>query len=224
MPTYQSMTEYDGQVLNGMEDFCKRFDKNIDKYITLHNYIYYQHTYDVNRRYITDMYPEEFDLYVENILQISLENGEIDSKKKINTKEEKEYYIRRLMFSLLDIASVSDYSDVVIELNLYLEKVIEYIKYCPSDEYKLFELVKNDPFDTSKKFKNLYDLFFFSDKYNSLVYLLNNVYNKLLLIEMCNEEEMELKKYLANIFHYIYNFNQMHYCITELDKTALNYI
>lgn len=218
-PTYKSMQEYEGQILSGTQDFCKRFNENIDKFIILYNYEYYQYTDEVNKRYITEMCSYELEFYVKNILEISSANKIIGCNLEI-TKENKEYHIRKLIYSMLDIISVSErYLNVrFVELSHYLKIVIEYNKYFSSDEYRLLELVKNDPYDTSKIFKNLYDSFCVSDTYNSLVYLLTKVYNKLLLNDLLDEKEVVLKKYLENVFEYTYNFCQWHYCSTELDK------
>lgn len=217
IPTYKSMQEYEGQILSGTQDFYKRFNENIDKFIILYNYEYYQYTNEPNKRYITDMDSYELEFYIKNILEISSANKVVGCNLEI-TKEKKEYHIRELIYSMLDIISVSERNFHFVESSYYLELVIEYNKYFASDEYKLLELVKNDPFDTSKKLKNLYNSFCVSDTYNSLVYLLNNVYHKLLLNELLDEQEIVLKKYLENVFEYTYNFSQLHYCITELDK------
>lgn len=224
-PMYQSMEEYDGQILSGMQDFCKRFEACIDKYIIFFHYIYFQ--YNRNKRfhiYISDMCTEEVDSYVEFILNIS--SDKILSVRgqgllKEATKEIKEDSIRKLLNGLLQHSHVVENDHHIKELTIYLDKVIEYNKYYPSDEYKLNQLVKYDPFETSKKLKSLHDSFFSSDTYKSLLYLLNNVYHKLHITESLSKEETELKNYLAEIFDKLFHFSQLFHCKTELDKIKL---
>jgi hypothetical protein len=83
-------------------------------------------------------------------------------------------------------------------------------------------LVKYDPFEISRKFKNLHDSFFSSDTYKSLLYLLNNVYHKLHITESFSKQEIELKHYLKEIFDHLFHFSQVFHCKTELDKIKLN--
>lgn len=222
-PMYQSMSEYDGQILSGMQDFCKRFEACIDKYIIFFHYIYYQYIRN-NRVYISDMCTEEVDSYVEFILNMSSDKilsvkgeGLLDA-----TKELKEHSIRILFNYLVEHIHTCDNHIKTIELTIYLDKVIEYNKYYPSDDYKLSELVKYDPFEISRKFKNLHDSFFSSDTYKSLLYLLNNVYHKLHITESLSKEETELKYYLKEIFDHLFHFSQVFHCKTEMDKIKLN--
>lgn len=72
MQTYKSMAEYEGQVLSGMEDFSRRFDYNIDKYVMLYNYLNYQ--YCSQDKHIIDMNANEVNSYVEIIKKMSCEN------------------------------------------------------------------------------------------------------------------------------------------------------
>ena len=205
MPSYQSMSEYECQVLSGMEDFCKRFHANSDKFIMLYNYQYYQY---INCKYITRLCSKELDSYVEKIKEISCNDKIIGINTQI-TKQDKEYCTRKLFYNLFDIIAVSEYVSF-LELNLYIEKVIEYKKFFPSDDYKLLELVKKDPFDESQKLKNLYDYTFDCNVFVSLLYLLSNVYKKLLQIKSLNQEEIDFKKYLENLFENTYNFTEWH--------------
>lgn len=222
-PMYQSMQEYDGQIVGDMQDFCKRFEACIDKYIIFFHYIYYQYNRN-NRVYISDMCAEEVDSYVEFILNISSDKilsvrgeGLLEA-----TKEIKEHSIRILFNCLLEYSHSGENLIKSKELTIYLDKVMKYKKYYPLDEYKLSELVKYDPFETSRKFKNLHDSFFSSDTYKSLLYLLNNVYHKLHITESLNKEETELKHYLEEIFDHLFHFSQLFHCKTELDKIKLN--
>jgi len=205
MPSYQSMSEYECQVLSGMEDFCKRFHANSDKFIMLYNYRNYQY---INCKYITRLCSKELDSYVEKIKEISCNDKIIGINTQI-TKQDKEYCTRKLFYNLFDIIAVSEYVSF-LELNLYIEKVIEYKKFFPSDDYKLLELVKKDPFDESQKLKNLYDYTFDCNVFVSLLYLLSNVYKKLLQIKSLNQEEIDFKKYLENLFENTYNFTEWH--------------
>lgn len=230
MPTYKSMAEYEGQLLSGMEDFSRRFNYNIDKYAMLYNYLNHQYSYKYKR--IQDMYPNDINSYVEIIRKMSCENKVIGIDAEI-TKQDKEYCTREIIYYLLDTEWVYgkyfDTSDIV--LNIYLEKVIEYKKFFPSDDYKLLQLVKKDPFDSSKKLKNLFEYTF--HVFDSLLHISRNVFKKLLQIEsyneilnkeLLNQDEIELKKYLENLFTNYYYLTEWHHYITGQEKIRLDYL
>ncbi len=177
----------------------------------LYNYRHYQYrNYEnlLNFKYITLLCSKELDSYVEKIKEISCNDKIIGINTQI-TKQDKEYCTRKLFYNLFDIIAVSEYVSF-LELNLYIEKVIEYKKFFPSDDYKLLELVKKDPFDESQKLKNLYEYTYECNVFVSLLYLSSNVYKKLLQIKSLNQEEIDFKKYLENLFENTYNFTEWH--------------